>query len=146
MCLSREIAGRSINIVLYQECLGMSERDLEEELLLQKKLLELKKMLAKRGEKKSAREIVLERLVDRGEAVLRAAEEQFPDQTKVIIEKLAEMIKKGYITSNITGAELLWLFRQLGLPVRIETKIRIEKKGKVISLDEKLKEDYFNGT
>ena len=146
MCLSREIAGRSINIVLYQECLGMSERDLEEELLLQKKLLELKKMLAKRGEKKSAREIVLERLVDRGEEVLRAAEEQFPDQTKVIIEKLAEMIKKGYITSNITGAELLWLFRQLGLPVRIETKIRIEKKGKVISLDEKLKEDYFNGT
>ncbi len=124
----------------------MSERDLEEELLLQKKLLELKKMLAKRGEKKSAREIVLERLVDRGEEVLRAAEEQFPDQTKVIIEKLAEMIKKGYITSNITGAELLWLFRQLGLPVRIETKIRIEKKGKVISLDEKLKEDYFNGT
>jgi len=124
----------------------MSERDLEEELLLQKKLLELKKMLAKRGEKKSAREIVLERLVDRGEEVLRAAEEQFPDQTKVIIEKLAEMIEKGYITSNITGAELLWLFRQLGLPVRIETKIRIEKKGKVISLDEKLKEDYFNGT
>ena len=124
----------------------MSERDLEEELLLQKKLLELKKMLAKRGEKKSAREIVLERLVDRGEEVLKAAEEQFPDQTKVIIEKLAEMIKNGYITSNITGAELLWLFRQLGLPVRIETKIRIEKKGKVISLDEKLKEDYFNGT
>lgn len=120
---------------------GMSERDVEEELLLQKKLLELKRLLAKKDREKTPREILVERLVDRGEEVLEAAERQFPEQTKVIVEKLAEMIKKGYITSNISGAELLWLFRQLGLPVRIETKIMIEKDGKFISLAEKLKEE-----
>ncbi len=119
----------------------MSERDVEEELLLQKKLLELKRLLAKKDREKTPREILVERLVDRGEEVLEAAERQFPEQTKVIVEKLAEMIKKGYITSNISGAELLWLFRQLGLPVRIETKIMIEKDGKFISLAEKLKEE-----
>lgn len=119
----------------------MAERDVEEELLLQKKLLELKRLLAQKSREKTPREILTERLVNRGEEVLRAAEEQFPQQTKVIVEKLAEMIKKGYITSSISGAELLWLFRQLGLPVRIETRIMIEKDGKLISLAEKLKKE-----
>lgn len=119
----------------------MTEKDIEEELLLQKKLLELKKLLAQRNRERSPREILVERLIDRGDEVLKAAEEQFPKQTKIIIEKLAEMIKRGYITSSISGAELLWLFRQLGLPVRIETRIMVEKGGKLVSLAEKLKEE-----
>ena len=129
------------------KCSGMSERDIEEELLLRKKLMELRRKLAEREKRKGAREVVLERLIDRGDEVLRAAEEQFPEQTKVIIEKLADVIRMGYITSNISGAELLWLFKQLGIPVTMETKIKVEEHGKVISLAEKLKEeDYFNGT
>ena len=119
----------------------MPEKDIEEELLLKKELFELRRLLAQKNREKTPREILVERLVNRGEEVLKAAERQFPEQTKVIVGKLAEMIKKGYITSNISGAELLWLFRQLGLPVRIETKIMIEKDGKFISLAEKLKEE-----
>lgn len=131
-----------------RDSIGMSGRDIEEELLLRKKLEELKRMVAERSRKKTPREIVVERLVDRGIEVLEAAERQFPKQTKVIVEKLAEMIKNGYINTTISGPELLWLFRQLGLPVHIETTIRIEKDGRLISLTEKLKEDenYLSGT
>lgn len=119
--------------------MDMAGADIEEEILLRKKFLELSKLLSKK--EKTPKEILMEKLVDRGDEVLKAAEEQFPEQTKIIVEKLAEMIKKGYITSNISGAQLLWLFRQLGLPIRIETKIMVEEKGKFIPLSEKLKRE-----
>jgi DNA-binding TFAR19-related protein (PDSD5 family) len=91
--------------------------------------------------RKSDREITLEHLYDRGDEVLRQAEFQFPVQTKAIIHKIAELIKIGELNQLISGGELLTLFRAVGLSVRVNSNIKIEDHGKLISFSDKLKQD-----
>lgn len=86
------------------------------------------------------KEILLKYLYDRGDEVLRLAESQFPVQTRIIVKRIVELIKSGEIDSNISGGELLGIFRSVGLRIRVDTNIRIEDHGKYISFGEKLKE------
>jgi len=116
----------------------MSEEDIELRLLKAKKMAELTKKLQEKGREKTARETVLEHLVDRGDEVLVKAEELYPKEMKIIEEKLAELIKSGEITV-ITGGQLLNLLRTLGLHVPIETKITFYENGKFLSFQEKIK-------
>ncbi len=74
----------------------------------------------------------------RGLEVLENAESQFPNETKIIIEKLSELIKTGEINEIIDGGKLLTLFRSIGLSVRMATKINIEHDGQFVSLSDKL--------
>jgi hypothetical protein len=46
----------------------------------------------------------------------------------------------GEITSRISGGELLMLFRSVGLNIRVNTTIKVEDDGKLISFSEKLKQ------
>lgn len=91
--------------------------------------------------KKTPRETVYSYLYDRGEEVLGAAYAQFPAQTEAIVIKISELILAGELQSRISGGELLSLFRSVGLRVRIDTSIKVEKDGKLISFSEKLKQD-----
>ena len=90
-------------------------------------------------QKASPRDIVLKQLGYRGEEVLQNAESQFPNETKVIVEKLAELIQGGEITEIIDGGKLLTLFRSVGINVRIQTTINVEQDGKMVSWSDKLK-------
>lgn len=90
---------------------------------------------------KSPKEIVLAYLYDRGDEVLRNAEAQYPAQTQAIVKRIAELISDGEIQSKISGGELLSLFRSVGLNVRVNTSIRIEDHGKLVSFSDKLKMD-----
>ena len=81
-------------------------------------------------------------LYNRGEEVLAFAESQFPYRTLVIVNRLAELIKNGSIRERISGGQLLGLFRSLGINVRVNTSIKIEDHGKLLSFSDKLKEDY----
>lgn len=92
-------------------------------------------------EKKTPRETVGAYLYDRGEEVLDAAYAQYPTQTEAIVTKIAEMILAGELQSRISGGELLSLLRSIGLRVRIDTSIKVEKDGKMISFSERLKQD-----
>lgn len=87
----------------------------------------------------SPRDIVLKQLGYRGEEVLQNAESQFPNETKVVVEKLAELIQGGEITEIIDGGKLLTLFRSVGIHVRIQTTINVEQDGKMVSWSDKLK-------
>jgi DNA-binding TFAR19-related protein (PDSD5 family) len=69
--------------------------------------------------KKTDREIISSYLYDRGEEVLNLAESQFPLQTKSIVSGLVELIKVGELKQNISGGELLALFRSVGIKVKI---------------------------
>ena len=91
--------------------------------------------------KKTDREIISGYLYDRGEEVLNLAESQFPLQTKSIVSGLVELIKRGEIKQNISGGELLALFRSVGINVRINTSIKIEDHGKLVSFSDKLKQE-----
>jgi len=46
------------------------------------------------------------------------------------------------IKDRISGRELLTLFRSVGVNVRINTTIQIEDHGKLVSLQDKLKQKY----
>ncbi len=128
----------------------MSE-DSELEKLKAKRLAEMQKNIsfqssakqqeektAKPQETKTTREILVPRLGYRGLEVLQNAESQFPNETKLVVEKLAELIKNGEIDEMIDGGKLLLLFRSVGLNIRMQTKINVEQDGKFVSLSDKL--------
>ena len=89
---------------------------------------------------KSSREIVSSYLYDRADQVLDLAYGQYPSQTEAIVARIARLILAGEITSRISGGELLALFRTVGLNIRVNTTIKVEDKGKLISFSEKLKQ------
>jgi DNA-binding TFAR19-related protein (PDSD5 family) len=89
---------------------------------------------------KSSREIVSAYLYDRADQVLELAYGQYPSQTEAIVTRIARLILAGEITSRISGGELLALFRAVGLNIRVNTTIKVEDKGKLISFSEKLKQ------
>ena len=75
----------------------------------------------------------------RGLEVLENAESQFPNETKIIVDQLSQLIKTGEINETIDGGKLLALFRSIGINIRMETKINIEQDGKFVSLSDKLR-------
>jgi len=130
----------------------MNEEDKELDLLKAKRLLEMQKNIslqqkqeelkATKQDKKTTnpREILIKQLGYRGLEVLQNAESQFPEETKLVIDKLGDLIQSGEVTETIDGGKLLTLFRSIGIRVRVATTINIEQDGKLVSWSEKLKE------
>ena len=129
----------------------MSDEDKELEMLKAKRLAEMQKNLSMQDQsdentseeiekpKLSLRDYVVNSLGYRGMEVLQNAEYQFPNESKIIIEKLGELISSGDINETLDGGKLLVLFRSVGLSVRMENKINVEKDGKFISIADKFK-------
>ena len=129
----------------------MSDEDKELELLKAKRLAEMQKNLSMQDKsseniteetkkpKFSLRDYVVNSLGHRGMEVLQNAEYQFPNESKIIIEKLGELISSGDINETLDGGKLLVLFRSVGLSIRMENKINVEKDGKFISIADKFK-------
>lgn len=125
----------------------MNEDDSELEQLKKKRLAEMEKNIAlkhKQAETSSkkipptARETLVKNLGYRGLEVLQNAESQFPSDTKIVVEKLGELLNSGEINEEIDGGKLLALFRSVGIYVRMENKINVEQDGKFVSLSDKL--------
>ena len=128
----------------------MSEEDSELERLKAKRLAEMQKNISTKQEDEiisepkkepvteNPRDSLIKILGFRGVEVLENAESQFPNETKMIIEKLSELIKTGEINESIDGGKLLTLFKSVGLNVRMATKINVEQDGKFVSLTDKL--------
>ena len=132
----------------------MTDEDKELELLKVKRLLEMQKNISKQQKVEelkstkqkpepnipSPKEIVIKQLGYRGLEVLENAESQFPEETKLVVAKLAELIQSGEVTETIDGGQLLTLFRSVGIRVRVQTTINVEQDGKLVSWSDKLKE------
>ena len=84
------------------------------------------------------RDSLIKKLGFRGLEVLENAEFQFPSETKMITQKLFELIKTGELNEIVDGGQLLSIFRSVGLNIRMETKINVEQDGKFVSLSDKL--------
>ncbi len=78
---------------------------------------------------------------DRAWEVFNAAAYQYPQVIGQVEQILVDGIKEGKITDTIDGAILMGFFRQVGLPVRLNTKIRISDKGELKTLEQKMKEE-----
>jgi DNA-binding TFAR19-related protein (PDSD5 family) len=126
----------------------MIEDDKELEQLKKRRLAEMEKNIAlkqrleeisiSKKTQPSAREILVKNLGYRGLEVLQNAESQFPSETKIVVEKLGELLYSGEISEEIDGGKLLALFRSVGINVRMQTKINVEQDGEFVSLSDKL--------
>jgi len=122
--------------------------DSELERLKAKRLAEMQQNISSQKQKppdepekkptQNPRDIILNNLGFRGEEVLENAESQFPVETKSIIVQLSQLIRTGELNEKMDGGQLLSLFRQVGLNVRMNTKINVEQDGKFVSLSEKI--------
>ena len=129
----------------------MSEEDKELEMLKAKRLAEMQKNFSNQDQsddnvtgeakkpKPSLRDYVVNSLGHRGMEVLQNAEYQFPNESKIIIEKLGELISSGDINETLDGGKLLVLFRSVGINIRMENKINVEQDGKFVSIADKFK-------
>ena len=130
----------------------MNEEDKELEILKAKRLAEMQKNISsqeqqKESEQKSditkeqitSRDYVVKNLGYRGMEVLQNAESQFPNEAKIIIEKLGELISSGDINEVLDGGKLLVLFRSVGVNIRMQNKINVEQDGKFVSITDKFK-------
>lgn len=117
----------------------MTEEDKELELLKAKRLMEMQKNISQKQKIEelkakgqvaapsvSPREIVVRQLGYRGTEVLENAEAQYPSETRMVVEKLAELIQSGEVTEIIDGGKLLALFRSVGIRVKVQTSIKVE--------------------
>ena len=128
----------------------MSEDDSELKRLMEKRLAEMQKNISLKQESNKTEEKVDEKTTEtprdflikvlgfRGLEVLENAESQFPNETKLVVGKLSELIKSGEIAETLDGGKLLALFRSIGLNIRMATKINVEQDGKFVSLSDKL--------
>lgn len=129
--------------------------DDELERIKQKRLAEMKRtMLLKqikdlqdsKPEPEKPREATNQEVLDamfgnRAWEVYNAAAYQYPQVIGQVEKILVDGIKEGKIADIIDGAALMGFFRQVGLPVRLNTKIRISDHGELKTLEQKMKED-----
>jgi DNA-binding TFAR19-related protein (PDSD5 family) len=115
--------------------------ELQRQLLL-KQLQELDKQEEKEEAKlELTNDKILDRYFrDRAWEVWNAAEYQYPQVMPQIEKLLVDAIKQGKIQDYIDGASLMGFFRQVGIPVRLQTKIRISEHGELKTLEDKMKE------
>jgi DNA-binding TFAR19-related protein (PDSD5 family) len=130
----------------------LSDDDSELQRLQAKRLAEMQKNISSREiaeetpestkstEEKivNPRDALIKQLGFRGLEVLTNSESQFPNETKMVIDKLYELIKTGEITEILDGGKLLGLLRSIGLSIKMDTKINIQQDGKFVSLTDKL--------
>ncbi|UCH01624.1 MAG: hypothetical protein JSV20_07160 [Candidatus Bathyarchaeota archaeon] len=132
----------------------MSE-DSELEWLKQRKLLEMRRRFLKEkaleAEKmakqlqqtktKTPEEVLQTMFVGRAWEVWNAAKLQYPKATQEVAKALATLIMSQKVTEPISGEQIYWLFRQLRLPIRLKTRIRILESGELKTIADKLKEE-----
>jgi len=132
----------------------MSE-DQELELLKRRKLLEMRRRLLmekaleaekkaeeeQQGKLRDPEEVLKNFFFGRAWEVWNAAKQQYPEVIREVGVALVSLVESNKLKEKITGEQLYWLFRQLRLPVRLETKIRILESGELKTIAEKLKEE-----
>ena len=91
--------------------------------------------------KPTNQEILDQHFGDRAWEVYNAAVYQYPQVMPQVEQLLVEGITTGKIRDVIDGAALMGFFRAIGIPVRLQTKIRISEKGELKTLEQKMKED-----
>jgi len=113
--------------------------DIDLEILKLKKMAKMRRALSNLSEAKASgekdyRSILLNNLTERAKEILKCAEEQYPVETKKIVEVLAKAIESGSIKDVIDEYSFYELLTNLGLNVRIPTRIYYVRKGEKKSL------------
>jgi len=117
--------------------------DAELERIKRQRLAEMQKNLAKKQDIKpktfDAEEILRKIFVGRAWEVYSAARQQYPRIADQIFHELALLVQSGQLRGQITGEQLYGLLRQIGLDIRLDTKIQVMEHGELKPLGEKFR-------
>ena len=117
--------------------------DAELEKIKRQRLAEMQKNIAKKQEIKpktfEPEEILRKIFVGRAWEVYAAARRQYPTISNQIFRELALLVQSGRIRDQITGEQLFGLLRQIGLDVRLDTKIQVLERGELKSIADKFR-------
>jgi DNA-binding TFAR19-related protein (PDSD5 family) len=121
--------------------MAMSDEELER--LRKRRFVQLSnRFLTKKEERKevsSKKELLNEVFIGRAGEVFNATQAQYPQIAEKLGEVLLQLALSGKI-KHVTGEELYYLLRKMGLRVKLNTKIRIQEHGKMKSIEDKMKE------
>ena len=122
--------------------------DAELEKLKRQRLAEMQKRISVRKQNTQASanktdpSSVLQKVfVGRAWEVYYAAKRQYPRIAEQILQELAQLVQSGQLQGQITGEQLYGLLRQIGLDVRLETKIQVLEHGELKSIADKFRGD-----
>jgi DNA-binding TFAR19-related protein (PDSD5 family) len=124
----------------------MSE-DSELEKLKRQRLAEMQRRMTAKQQSEAApvnpepRQVLERVFVGRAWEVYHAARSQYPGVADQIFHELAALVQGGQLRGKITGEQLFGLLRQIGLDVRLDTKIQVLEHGELKSIADK-----FRGT
>ena len=118
--------------------------DSELERLKRQRLAEMqKRMTAKQSRTEPGKlepSKVFERVfVGRAWEVYHAARVQYPIIADQVFQELAVLVQLGKVRGQITGEQLFGLLRQIGLDVRLDTKIQVLEHGELKSIADKFR-------
>ena len=126
---------------------SMSE-DSELDRLKRQRLAEMQRRLNARQEqsqntsgKLEPAKILEKVFVGRAWEVYYATRQQYPSIADQLFQELAELVRIGRVKGQITGEQLYGLLRQIGLDVRLETKIQVFDHGELKSIADKFRGD-----
>jgi DNA-binding TFAR19-related protein (PDSD5 family) len=121
------------------------DEDAELKLITQRKLAQMRRRAQavtpqkQRKVEKTDREVVLSALIDRGDEVLETAYAAYPADTGSVVREIANLVRSGRLTEKISGGELYSLFRSLGMRFNLNTTMKVEEKGRLVDISEKLR-------
>jgi len=121
--------------------------DTELQRLKRERLARMQKMISARKQPEAAANkadttsVLQNVFVGRAWEVYHAAKTQYPHIAEQIFQELARLVQSGQLKGQITGEELYGLLRQIGLDVRLETKIQVLEHGELKSIADKFRGD-----
>jgi DNA-binding TFAR19-related protein (PDSD5 family) len=115
------------------------ERIKRQRLAEMQRVFDQKKQAAHPKQKPTTEQILQSVFVGRAWEVYEATRRQYPSVSVRLFQELAQLIENGQLTGQITGEQLYALLRQIGLDVRLETKIQVLDHGKLKSLGDKIR-------
>jgi DNA-binding TFAR19-related protein (PDSD5 family) len=106
------------------------------------KIMSAKQQQAQNAANKLDPSSVLQKVfVGRAWEVYYAAKRQYPGIAEQILRELAVLVQNGQLKGQITGEQLYGLLRQIGMDVRLETKIQVLEHGELKSIADKFRGD-----
>jgi DNA-binding TFAR19-related protein (PDSD5 family) len=90
--------------------------------------------------KRATTEQILQKVfVGRAWEVYEATKRQYPQIAGRLFQELAHLVETGRLAGQITGEQLYGLLRQIGLDVRLDTKIQVLEHGELKSVADKFR-------
>ncbi len=119
--------------------------DTELERIKRQRLAQMQKRLAAKQstemENKSidTNKVLKNVFVGRAWEVYQATRRQYPQIAEQLFSELAQLVQSRRVRGPITGEQLYGLLRQIGLDVRLDTKIQVLEHGELKSVADKFR-------